>query len=249
MFEDQGNSNNATPPKNLPVLPDDIFAAVEPTTLPNTAGSISEQPDALEAGLLKKKEQETGGASVRPAAGGAVPPIIGQQPVSYAVKEPVLGKILATIFGVLIIGGLGVGGWWVYTNYFKESKAVNEGITPIDALPSVEPTVTNPVAPSTSSVNEDITNDQNLFGEQIDSDKDGLDDRRELDLSTDVNKPDSDSDGLSDGDEVLIWRTDPKLPDSDSDGYKDGEEVKNGYNPMGPGKLFNLPATTTTTSS
>ena len=37
---------------------------------------------------------------------------------------------------------------------------------------------------------------------------------------------DSDGDGLTDGDEVLVYKTDPLNPDSDYDLLKDGEEVK-----------------------
>jgi len=48
--------------------------------------------------------------------------------------------------------------------------------------------------------------------------------------------PDFDKDGLPDEIEKL-YGTDPHNPDSDGDGYKDGEEIKNGYNPVGPGKL------------
>jgi hypothetical protein len=48
---------------------------------------------------------------------------------------------------------------------------------------------------------------------------------------------DTDGDGLTDRDETMIWHTDPLNPDTDGDGYKDGEEVKNGYNPLGAGKL------------
>jgi hypothetical protein len=35
---------------------------------------------------------------------------------------------------------------------------------------------------------------------------------------------------LSDGDEVIIWKTNPMNPDSDGDSYLDGSEVKSGYN-------------------
>lgn len=42
---------------------------------------------------------------------------------------------------------------------------------------------------------------------------------------TDPNNPDSDNDGLSDSEEVLIHNTDPNNPDSDGDGLSDGEEV------------------------
>lgn len=49
---------------------------------------------------------------------------------------------------------------------------------------------------------------------------------------------DSDGDGLMDLDEINIYKTDPKDSDTDGDGYQDGNEVKNGFNPLGPGKLF-----------
>lgn len=41
---------------------------------------------------------------------------------------------------------------------------------------------------------------------------------------------DSDGDGLSDRKEA-IYATDPDNPDTDSDGYLDGEEVRNGFSP------------------
>lgn len=99
----------------------------------------------------------------------------------------------------------------------------------------------------------------------IDSDSDGLDDSRELWFSTDpfVNeklateltkgedgadyevtslidtsaKKDADKDGLTDEEEINKYKTDPNKLDTDSDGFSDGEEVKNGYNPLGDGKL------------
>lgn len=44
---------------------------------------------------------------------------------------------------------------------------------------------------------------------------------------------DTDTDGLSDGDEVHVWGSDPTNPDSDGDTYLDGAEVAAGYDPMG----------------
>src|SRR3989339_455626 len=51
---------------------------------------------------------------------------------------------------------------------------------------------------------------------------------------------DSDSDGLSDIEETLVYKTDPRLPDTDSDGFLDGNEVFHRYNPGGtaPGTLL-----------
>lgn len=70
----------------------------------------------------------------------------------------------------------------------------------------------------------------------VDSDADGLSDTREQELGTDPRNADTDSDGLSDGDEVLKYGTNPLKMDSDGDTYSDGLEVKGGYNPRGGGK-------------
>lgn len=47
---------------------------------------------------------------------------------------------------------------------------------------------------------------------------------------------DTDHDGLTD-DMEKIMGTDPFNKDSDGDGFIDGEEVRNGYDPLGPGKM------------
>lgn len=52
-----------------------------------------------------------------------------------------------------------------------------------------------------------------------------------------VNNLDTDQDGLSDDQELNIYQTDINNFDTDGDGYKDGDEVKNGYNPLGEGKI------------
>jgi len=58
-----------------------------------------------------------------------------------------------------------------------------------------------------------------------DKDGDGLTKREERELGTDPNNPDSDGDGLQDGEEVRVYITDPLNPDSDADALKDGAEV------------------------
>ena len=42
---------------------------------------------------------------------------------------------------------------------------------------------------------------------------------------------DSDSDGLSDSDEISIYHTNPAKFDTDTDGYSDGEEIRFGFDP------------------
>jgi len=71
--------------------------------------------------------------------------------------------------------------------------------------------------------------DEEKFGtdpEKPDTDGDGLKDGEEvLKYKTEPNKVDTDGDGLKDGEEVLTYKTDPLVADSDKDGLKDGEEV------------------------
>jgi hypothetical protein len=71
----------------------------------------------------------------------------------------------------------------------------------------------------------------------MDTDGDGLSDSEETTLGTNINSLDTDNDGLFDGEEVKIYTTDPNNPDSDGDTYQDGEEIRNGYSPLGPGRL------------
>lgn len=75
----------------------------------------------------------------------------------------------------------------------------------------------------------------------IDSDNDGLDNDCECAYGTDPFKPDTDGDGLTDGDEDADKscslttdgsETDARRADTDGDGIKDGEEVALGTNPL-----------------
>lgn len=67
-----------------------------------------------------------------------------------------------------------------------------------------------------------------------DTDQDGISDENEvLVTGTDPNNKDSDSDGLSDGVEVAN-RMNPLNPDMDRDGISDGDEVANGTDPLFP---------------
>lgn len=66
-----------------------------------------------------------------------------------------------------------------------------------------------------------------------DRDLDGLNQEEEITLGSSDTNIDSDADGLSDTDEVNIWKTNPAKADTDGDSYSDGVEVKAGYNPLG----------------
>lgn len=67
-----------------------------------------------------------------------------------------------------------------------------------------------------------------------DSDGDGLEDAIEVELGTDPADPDTDDDGLTDGDEYYVYQTGTRNPDSDGDGVVDGVEITNGTDPNDP---------------
>ena len=59
-----------------------------------------------------------------------------------------------------------------------------------------------------------------------DNDKDGLTNKREIELKTDPNSDDTDGDTLKDGDEVSKYNTDPIKRDTDGDELEDDDEFK-----------------------
>jgi hypothetical protein len=67
-----------------------------------------------------------------------------------------------------------------------------------------------------------------------DPDHDGLTNLEEFLNGTDPHNPDTDGDGISDGDEVHKYHTNPLNPDTDGDGLSDGDEIRLGTNPLNP---------------
>lgn len=255
MFDDQQPQIPPQPPANLPTEPEDMFAGIEK--------DAPEEPSALDAGLLKKKAALASAGPVQDAPIETMPVDEETAPDArelYPAKAPILGKILLVVVVIAVAGGAGYGAWRIFANYTGADK--NADKTPAVVSPQIQMPAglpdklpePEPVSPSTNTAAADMNSDKILFGEPIDTDKDGLDDVRENELGTDPGKQDTDADDLSDADEAIIWKTDPLNPDTDNDSYLDGEEVSHGYNPLGPGKLFPgqgqvLPATTTATSS
>lgn len=73
------------------------------------------------------------------------------------------------------------------------------------------------------------------------------------DINTVLKNRDTDGDGLSDYDEIYVYKTSPYLEDTDSDGISDKQEIEQGTNPNCPqGQNCNIettPATNKVTST
>ncbi|MDA8960774.1 hypothetical protein N9F39_01545 [Akkermansiaceae bacterium] len=97
----------------------------------------------------------------------------------------------------------------------------------IASLPENEGTWSVTVTNSEGSIEQSF--EYRLY---VDSDSDGLSDGYEEVISkTEINNPDTDNDGLGDADEVNTYRTNPNSPDSDSDGFTDLYELETAYDP------------------
>lgn len=167
--------------------------------------------------------------------------------------------VIAIVVVILILGG-----YLVYSNFMQPEAGVDEVIdfqAPLDETPVVEeaavveemPTIVEeevvattsleiiPLIPgvNTPEMTAGTTTDLEVATSTapVDTDQDGLTDQEEAAAGTNVNIIDTDADTLSDYEEIKIYGTNPLLADTDGDSYSDGSEVKNGYNPLGAGKL------------
>src|SRR3989338_336843 len=178
------------------------------------------------------------------------------------IKGPGLAKNLM-IFFIILVGFaiLGGGSWLVYSLFVKgdtpaplvdevsdfdsvDTKDEKMEVTDINDEAIFMDDIVDPndsmIDSGQDGIEDRIMEDEVLFGEPVDTDSDNLSDDIELEIGLNPDNWDSDHDGLGDGDEVLVWKSNPLKSDTDGDGFPDGAEVKNGYSPIGPGRIFDL---------
>ncbi|GEM_PF-5756804 len=213
------------------------------------------EPEDIFAGTDVPQPAPPAGGPLPPASASPVAPSLDGSTPASAPVEPSHGggglRVLLTVLVAVVVLGAAAG-----IGYFV--LRAREPVVPLDPGP-VAPEV--PVLPPNGFLDP---NDVNIGmpvppveeptdpsepvlppPPPVDSDGDGLTDEQEIALGTDPFNPDTDNDGLTDGEEVNIYGTDPLNPDTDGDGFLDGEEVRAGYDPKGPGRLFQVPTTET----
>lgn len=129
---------------------------------------------------------------------------------------------------------VGMGLWYARVRMLGTNPTQNS------ATSSRSQTVNTSVAPSGNTPSTPTIITRPPESQPLDSDHDGLADEEEKKAGTDPMKADTDSDGLTDRQEVVVFRTDPLHADTDSDSTKDGDEVDAGTDPNGSGKLLDL---------
>jgi len=212
MFDDLNQKNNKT---------EDIFSEVEAPVKPD---------------ILKPKEPFT----------APVPGVLPNE-MTAANKAQVMKKIL--IFAIMIVAVIAIifGIFWILKKVDSSLSGTPKTVENQQAVPDQTSNIPSPVGtPVVLPQPEDIGLPpvDNFFPPKetavLDTDQDGLTDDEEKALGTDINNIDTDGDGLFDREEANVYKTNPSIADTDGDGYSDGDEVKNGYNPLGPGKLYEI---------
>ncbi len=185
-------------------------------------------------------------STARPAAPAPAPLLQQRGPVAPppVMLEKPSRSWVRVVLVLIVLGVLGAGGYFFISKggldlIFKK-KIIAEPQAPQPQIPINAQLPPPPIAETEQVPAPEVVSPPPP-SIAVDSDGDGLTDEEEASLSTDSLKADSDEDGLLDNEEVRIYKSNPMFPDTDGDGYTDGEEVKNGYNPIGTGRLFQVP--------
>jgi|GEM_PF-2462765 hypothetical protein len=253
MFNDLNQPNQqaaGTPPV------DDIFAETDKSVeAKNFSGYYANTNAAPTPGVSAEIETQKAGLSAA-------------EDLPTSSKGKILKVGLITLLILLLIGLC----YLIYVKFLTGQEEVPVVNTPVATtteqtpVATVTPVITEvPVVTSTPEVatstdttltdtdSDGLTNEEEgILGTDInlkDTDNDGLSDYDEVKLyNTSALLTDTDKDGLPDYDEIKIYKTDANKADTDGDGHSDGEEVKNGYNPLGSGKMVDASKATSTTS-
>ena len=217
-------------------------------------GKVVDAPSALDAGKIKVKSGSTAhvGTSTVPTDALA-PGTSASEPAPLQQSFVTRHKFLVGLVLVLIVAGIVLVGMSLILRDSNEQADRMENKLdpqPVETSPIVDDMPVDDVDPALEEEVEDVVEDVKEEDESdeeqveslvVDPDGDGLVTTKELLAGTDPYRSDTDDDGLTDKEELNIWKTDPLDVDTDDDTFSDGDEVRHGYNPLGDGRLFDVP--------
>ena len=154
-----------------------------------------------------------------------IPIPLNGQPVNIGVPNNPLVNLTITAFDPDDLSS-GAEGKATLEDLLRIQLSVGAGVATLASLDlSLAPMSVQAEAP-TGGV-DCVSNDPSS-----DPDHDGLTNAEEAAIGTDPHNPDTDGDGLNDGDEVHVTHTNPTLPDTDGDGL--GRRRRGGYDAHRP---------------
>ncbi len=220
-------------PANLPIQSDP--APMAPTAPAPVSAPVAPVP-AVPGSAAPAPSQPLPAPVTHQSPGGGSAPTVAPKPASEPRPDgghKGLKVVLAILVGLIVIGAAGVLAYVLIIQSPSEDGVIGS----LDTVDEEEGE-TEDGKGDDQEMEDTAEEDEDA---SVDSDGDGLTDAEESDAGTDPTKPDTDGDGLYDREEVQVYGTDPLDQDTDGDGFLDGSEVSQGFNPNGPGRLFELP--------
>ena len=159
----------------------------------------------------------------RPQMDSGTPPPPPEHPGIWHSK---ITYVVISLLVLIVLGGL------AYFLLWSDSSSDSDNNDAVSKIPKVF---------VKQYFGVDLCGDMSKCGDEADPDTDGLTNYEEFVEQSDPTKPDSDEDGLADGDELNIYITNPvnkytdNRPAAVQAGYSDGSQIKNDYDPITPG--------------
>ncbi len=129
-------------------------------------------------------------------------------------------KLAIILGGILLIVFLLGGGFILVLKYFSSSNSSSIKYSEVEKIEKE-------IIAQETGWNKAV---QDIYVQ--DKDFDSLADDQEKKIGTKVDSADTDKDGLNDGAEINIFKTDPLKLDTDGDGVPDGKEVARKTDPL-----------------
>ncbi len=177
----------------------------------------------------------TSSQTIKPGSSPQRPP---NQLLSASLPRISSHKRLFVIAGIALVI-LGVGGFFAYTAFFKDDEPTVDDNTPQVV---VQPEgVSTPNDWQLQYFGEELCSDVETCGDIADPDTDGLTNIQEYSEQIDPYNPDTDGDGLADGDEVNIFEGSPTDQRSAGNSkFTDGDDARGGFDSKTGVKMTDL---------
>ncbi len=191
-------------------------------------------PEVSATGSIASSGVDVPARQARPMAPEAV--VSGPTATNITITQPTKGGFfsifknkwfLMSVGFVLLVAIATAAVWYFMRKPHDVAQVTNTNTGP--AQPT-NPDVTTPGDWLARFFGSDTCTNLTQCGDKADPDRDGFTNKQEFDTGTDPNNPDSDSDGIADGDEKNVFDTDPLLSRTYREGdYSDADFVKGGY--------------------
>jgi len=238
MFENP-ISGQGTPQQPQPVVPP--MPSMPQPPMPPGVGA-PQPPADMFAGLDAGLGSPIPPVGVNPVQPGVVGQGMNPDPAGGSRKYFIVGFLVLLLIGIVVGGYFAYGKFSAMVNKDGEPAAVETPVeTATPEVPVKTPVETATTAVATSSgLNTDMATTSAVTSSPlvVDSTSSPLTTTTSTTATTVDRTTDSDGDGLTDYEETNFYKTSPSVADTDGDGFSDGSEVKNGFNPLGTGKMI-----------